>query len=216
MSFEERFSLLVDLEHSRRKSNKLQRLIKTATFLNSNACIEDMEYHDDRRLEKNLILKLASGTYIHDSHNIILKGPRGSGKTYLATAFGVSACRQFYNVKYIRLPELLDELSLAKLAADGSYRKLIKKYTKVDLHILDEWLLTDLSTNEAAILLEITESRHKAASIIFCSQIDPSGWHIKLGNETVAEAIIDRIIHDSYQILIDGKVSMRECYGLGS
>lgn len=215
MSFEDRFSLLVDLEHSRRKSNKLQRLIKTATFLNSNACIEDLEYYEDRRLDKSLILKLASGTYIHDSHNIILKGPTGSGKSFLATAFGVSACRQFYNVKYIRLPELLDELTLSKLAADGSYRKGIKKYTKVDLLILDEWLLTDLSTDEATILLEITEARHKVASTIFCSQIDPSGWHIRLGNETIAEAILDRIIHDSYQILLDGEVSMRERHGIG-
>jgi DNA replication protein DnaC len=215
MSFEDRFSLLVDLEHSRRRSNKLQRLINSASFLNSKACIEDMEYHEDRRLDKKLILKLASGSYIHDSHNIILKGPTGSGKSYLATAFGVSACRQFYNVKYIRLPELLDELTLAKLAADGSYRKIIKKYTKVDLLILDEWLLTDLSTDEAAILLEITEARHKIASTIFCSQIDPSGWHIKLGNETIAEAILDRIIHDSYQILLDGDVSMRERHGIG-
>ena len=96
MSFEERFSLLVDLEHSRRQSNKLQRLIKAVTFINSNACIEDIEYHEDRRLDKDLILKLASGTYILDSHNIILKGPTGSGKSFLATAFGVSACRQFY------------------------------------------------------------------------------------------------------------------------
>src|SRR5699024_3115189 len=214
MDFEERLSLLVDLEHSRRRSNKLQRLIKSATFMDSKACIEDIEYHEDRKLDKELILKLASGTYIQNYHNVILKGPTGSGKSYLASAFGISACRQFYKVKYIRLPELLDELTLAKLAADGSYRKLIKKYTKVNLLILDEWMLTEISTDNASILLEIIEARHKVSSTIFCSQIDPGGWHLKLGNETIAEAILDRIIHDSYQILIDGKISMRERHGL--
>jgi len=215
MRFEDRFSLLVDLEYSRRKSNHLNRLIKNATFSDSKASIEDIEYHEDRRLKKELILKLGSGLYIQDHHNIILKGPTGSGKTFMACALGVSACRQQYKVKYVRLPELLDELSLAKLAADGSYRKIIKKYTKTDLLILDEWLLTDLSKEEANILLEITEARHKTVSTIYCSQIDPSGWHIKLGNGTMAEAILDRIVHDSYQLLLDGDISMRERHGLG-
>src|SRR5699024_11517797 len=96
MSFEDRFSLLVDLEHSRRRSNKLQRLIKTATFGNSNAYIEDVEYHEDRKLDKDLILKLASGTYIHHNHNIILKMATGSGTSFLANAFGVSVCLQFF------------------------------------------------------------------------------------------------------------------------
>lgn len=214
MGFEDCFSLLVDLEYSRRKSNSLNRLIKNASFSDSKSCIEEIEYYEDRKLNKDLILKLASGLYILNHHNIILKGPTGSEKTFMACAFGVSACRQFHKVKYIRLPELLDELSLAKLAADGSYRKLIKKYTKTDVLILDEWLLTDLSKDEANILLEVTEARHKTSSTIYCSQIDPSGWHLKLGNATIAEAILDRIIHASYQILLDSELSMRERHGL--
>lgn len=214
MDFDELFNLLTDTEYDRRKSNKLGRLLKQATLNEPTATIEDIEYHPDRNLDKKLIMELATGSYIQNHHNIILMGASGNGKTYIANAFGVHACRQFYKVKYIRLPELLDELAVAKYEADGSFRKLIQKYKKIDLLILDEWLLTDLSEESVLSVLEIVEARLKRASTIFCSQFSPEGWHAKLGQAQIADAILDRIVHDSYKILVDGQVSMRERHAL--
>lgn len=212
LSFEERFGLLVDTEWSSRKSNHMTRLIKNANYVFRDACIENIEYHADRNLDKAQISRLATCSYINDCHNIIILGATGSGKTYLANAFGMAANRNFYTVKYIRLPDLLAEIAIAR--GDGTYRKVLNQYRQVKLLILDEWLLLPLSETEARDLLEIIEARCKTASTIFCSQFDAEGWHHKIREETLVEAICDRIVHDSYTIVIGGKDSMRKRKGI--
>ncbi|AQQ54193.1 IS21-like element helper ATPase IstB [Planococcus lenghuensis] len=214
LSFEERFNLLVDVEWSRRKNNKLERLIRKADFRYGQACIEDIEYHADPKLDKAQILRLASGNYIQEKQNLIIKGASGNGKSYLACAFGVAACRQFYSVRYVRLPNLLDELAVAR--GEGIYQKVMKVYKKVDLLILDEWMLTSLRESEARDVLELVEARQQVASTVYCSQFDTQGWYEKIGEATLTDAILDRIIHSSHSILIDGKMSMRERHGLNA
>lgn len=173
MSFEDRFGLLVDHERTTRKNNHLKRLIKNAGFAESNACVEDIEYPADRNLDKTRISRLASCDYITDHHNVMLLGVTGSGKTYLACALGMAAVRNFLTVKYVRLPELLTELAIAR--SNGTYRKVIQQYKKPKLLILDEWLLYPLKETEARVLLEIAEARYKKASTIFRSQFDVPG-----------------------------------------
>jgi len=214
LSFEDRFNLLIDSEYIRRKNNKLDRHIRNANLRMPDACIEDIHYHEDRKLDRTTIMRLASCNYIGEKQNVIIKGASGNGKSYLACALGVSACRTDYTVKYIRLPDLLDELALARL--NGAYKKAMKTYRKVNLLILDEWLLVSLTENEARDVLEIVEARYQNASTVFCSQFEPSGWYEQIGEATLADAILDRIIHSSHSIFIDGKISMRERLGIQS
>lgn len=217
LSFEERVGLMVDAEYTARQNNRLARLIRNAGFSNPEACLEDIEYHPDRELDKALITRLGTCNFIEEHHNILIMGASGGGKTYLANAFGVTAARKLYPVRYIRLPDLLGELAIAR--AEGTYRKVMKAFKQVSLLILDEWLLYPLKETEARDLLEIAESRYKKASTIFCSQFDPRGWHQQIGEIAIADAICDRIVHDSYEIFIaehnrEDSVSMRQRKGL--
>ena len=216
IGFEERLSMLVTAEWNRRQNNKVTRLMRNAEFDIPSAVMEEIEYHEDRKLDKAQLLRLAACKYIDEGHHVVLEGASGNGKTYIACALGNAACRRFKKVAYIRMPELLDEITIAR--SSGELKKLLAAYKKVDLLILDEWLIRPLSPQEAYDLLEIVEARCKR-SMLFCTQYQPEGWYTRIdpnpeSDSPVSEAIMDRIIHNSYEIMVEGRISMRERKGL--
>lgn len=219
VSFEDRFGMLVDIEYSSRKSNSLKRLIRNAGFDQPEAYIGDIDYVSGRKLNRELIQRLATCEYIAEHRNIFITGATGSGKTYMACAFGMEACKQRYKTQYVRLPDLLMELEMAR--DNGSYVKAQKKYANPILLIIDEWLLLKPNDSEQHDILELLHRRRKRSSTIFCSQYEDSGWYDQLGGDEspMAEAILDRIKYDAYRINIvpvnpDNNRSMREVYGL--
>jgi DNA replication protein DnaC len=218
-SFEERFGMLVDIEYFNRKSNRLKRLIRKAEFEQTDANILDINYTSGRKLNKELIHRLATCEYITEFRNLFITGATGSGKTYMACAFGMEACKQYFTTKYIRLPDLLLDLEIAR--NDGNYRKILNKYANPVLLIIDEWLLLKPTANERKDIFELLSLRRKKSSTVFCTQYKTEGWYDQLGGDEgpLADAILDRIVHDAYEINIEPinpskDISMREVYGL--
>jgi len=212
LSFEDRFGLIVDRQWSERKNAHISRLIKMATFKFPHACVENITYHADRKLNKEQILTLSTGKYIKGGNNVIIMGAAGAGKSYIGCALGISACRQLVKTKYIRLPELLEDLHIAR--GEGTYKKTLAAYKSYQLLIFDEWLLSPLTDAQSSDLFEIIESRYGECSTIFIAQSAPPGWYQLIGEGRITDAILDRIVHNSHKITIEGELSMRERIGL--
>ena len=219
LSFEDRFGLLVDQEYCSRKNNRLKRLIQNAGFDQPSASIADINYSSGRKLNKDLIMRLASCEYIADYRNIFITGATGSGKSYMACALGMEACKHYYKTMYVRLPDLLIELKAAR--ENNHYKKTMAKFANPVLLILDEWLLLKPTSEEQKDIFELLHQRRRRSSTIFCSQYRQEGWYEQLGGNSspLADAILDRIVHDGYVIDIvpvdpTKDLSMREVYGL--
>ena len=209
MGFQERSGLLVDWEFTRRQHSRLQRLIHAAMFQNATACVEDIRYGDDRKLDCQLIPALASCKYTPHARDVLLVGPTGAGKSYLAQALGQSACRRFLSTRYVQLPDLLDELKLAKETSLESFHRLRKQFVKVNLLIIDEWLMFPISEEDTQLLLWIIDRRHNKQATIIASQYEPAEWLDQIPIAVAAEAITDRLSAQSYKIIIRGDRSTR-------
>ena len=219
LPFEDRMGMLVDIEYSSRKNNRLRRLIRNAEFDQSEASVMDIDYASGRKLNKPMIQRLATCEYITEHRNLFITGATGSGKSYMACALGMEACKQYYNTKYVRLPDLLIDLEMAR--NEGTYKKVMSKYSNPLLLIIDEWLLLKPTDSEQKDIFELLHRRRKKSSTILCSQYRSDGWYEQLGGDAgpLADAILDRIVHDAYRINIESidptkDISMREVYGL--
>lgn len=208
LSFDERFAMLVDIEFLARENKRLQRLLAAAKLRLKNACVEDIDYPPRRKLDKATIRQLASCQWIQNHLNVIITGATGTGKSYIACALANQACRKNHRTLYRRMPRLLDELALAR--ADGSYPKLLAKIARHDLLILDDWGMRPLKDTQRHDVLEILEDRYDVRSTLVTSQIPKEKWHDHIGDPTVADAILDRLVHNAYTLDIKGPSRRKE------
>ncbi|WP_435106808.1 IS21-like element helper ATPase IstB [Arhodomonas sp. AD133] len=207
LAFEERLALLLDREILARDNRRLTRLLKAARLRLPSACPEDIDYRQTRGLQRGQMAQLSSCQWIHHKHNLLLTGPTGTGKTYLACALGNQACRQGLSTRYFRVPRLLEQLGIAH--ADGSYPRLMQQLSRTELIILDDWAIAPLSAAQRNDLMELFEDRHGLRSTLIASQLPVEHWHDYLGEPTLADAILDRLLHNAHRLPLKG-ASMRK------
>ncbi len=202
LGFDERMALLVEAEWMDRQNKRLGRLLREAKLRIAGACLEDIEYAKERKLDRALMRQLATGRWIEAHQNVVITGATGVGKTYAACALAQQACRLGHRVLYRRAPRLFDELALAR--ADGSYAKLLARFARTEVLVLDDWGLAAVKDADRRDLLEIMEDRHGLRSTIWTSQLPVAQWHDHLGDPTIADAICDRLLHNAHRIVLQG------------
>lgn len=206
MPFDARVGMMVDREWTEREARRLTRRLQQAK-LREQACVEDIDYQHPRSLDRRLIQRLATCRWVQAHENVIITGPTGAGKTFLACALTHKACRMGHSALYRRVPRLLQELLVAR--ADGSLTKLLAKIAKTHVLVIDDWGLATLADQERRDLLEVLEDRVGARSTIVASQLPVKDWHAVIGEPTVADAFLDRIVHNAHRISLTGE-SMRK------
>lgn len=202
LSFDDRFGLLVDAEWTAREQRRLTQRLRNARPRYPTAAVEDVDFATPRGLAKEVVLMLGSGAWIRDHHNLLITGPAGIGKSWLASAFVQSACRHGFTASYVRAPRLLHALAVSR--GDGSYARLLAKYAKLDLLAIDDWLLAPLTDAERRDLLEVIEDRSERTSTLIASQLPPTAWHAGIGEPSVADAICDRLLHRAHRLTLKG------------
>lgn len=208
LSFEERFSLLVDAEWRSRQNKKLQRLIKAASLREAGACLEELDYRPVRKLDKGAVARLSDGTWIREGRHMLVTGPCGTGKTYLASAFGNAACRRGFTVRSYRLSRLLVDLQVGR--GDGSWNKILSDLKKPDLLILDDFGLASLETLHCRDLLEVVDDRTANKSMLITSQLPVANWHGVFADATIADAVMDRLLHRALRFELHGPSKRQE------
>jgi DNA replication protein DnaC len=206
LSFEERLSLLVDLELLQRDNGRLRRRLKKAHF-HLDAPLEDFDFSPSRGIDRHLVLELALGAWITNHLNVIISGPTGAGKTFLGCALGHASCRNDFPVRYFRTPRFLQDLRLAH--ADGSYPKTLASLARVDLIIFDDWMRDALSLAQSQDLLDILDDRYGHSSTLVITQIPVESWHERIPDPTLADAILDRLVNNSYRLQLSGESQRR-------